>query len=438
MLIYNHQKELMGVDEHSLKTLGFSTFSQLISEVEDFADLFVKTPGYIHNFKHLHWIDFLICADPNQESKVIIKVKDKNFRCNLDIKMIYLKEDPNERAYAVNLLNLKALTQTEYEMAKENKEHKPALCPNISLDILEDDYEQDEVEEECVEVKLDEVEEEDTIYIDNFEDFIVDAYEDEPLELEYDEMPQEIEEELPVSIYGQFLEIGSDYVYNPQLASDELGLPLELIEEFVQDFISQANEFKEDLYASLSEHNIENVKILSHKLKGVAANLRIEDAFEVLNRVNSSENLLELKQSLNKFYEMVQKLGEKKTVKDKMPIEEHIFEPELKKEEMQIYYDRARAAREIGIDIQSFNELFVDFIDEAKDYISQMQKAIKNRDFEASKSSCNKLKRMSETIGVDSFAEELDTILKTQDLNALEENVDSISTKLNLISIVEN
>ncbi|MDD3836147.1 MAG: Hpt domain-containing protein, partial [Sulfurimonas sp.] len=196
MLIYNHQKELMGVDEHSLKTLGFSTFSQLINEVEDFADLFVKTPGYIHNFKHLHWIDFVICADSNQESKVILKVKDKNFRCNLDIKVIYLKEDPNERAYAVNLLNLKALTQTEYEMAKENIEHKPAVCPNVSLDIIEDDYEQDEVEEECVEVKQDEVEEEDTIYIDNFEDFIVDAYEDEPLELEYDEMPQEIEEEL--------------------------------------------------------------------------------------------------------------------------------------------------------------------------------------------------------------------------------------------------
>ena len=436
MLIYNHQKELMGVDEHSLKTLGFSTFSQLINEVEDFADLFVKTPGYIHNFKHLHWIDFVICADSNQESKVILKVKDKNFRCNLDIKVIYLKEDPNERAYAVNLLNLKALTQTEYEMAKENIEHKPAVCPNVSLDIIEDDYEQDEVEEECVEVKQDEIEEEDTIYIDDFEDFTVDAY--EPLELEYEEIPQETKEEPPVSIYGQFLEIQSDYVYNSQLASDELGLPLELIEEFVQDFISQANDFKEDLYISLSEHNIENVKILSHKLKGVAANLRIEDAFEVLNRVNSSENLLELKQSLNTFYEMVDKLDKKKIAKDEMPIEENIFEPELKKEEVQVYYDKTRAAREIGIDAQSFNELFVDFIDEAKDYISQMQKAIKNRDFEASKSSCNKLKRMSETIGVDSFAQELDTILKTQDLNVLEENIASINTKLNLISIMEN
>jgi HPt (histidine-containing phosphotransfer) domain-containing protein len=158
----------------------------------------------------------------------------------------------------------------------------------------------------------------------------------------------------------------------------------------------------------------------------------------VLNRVNSSENLLELKQSLNTFYEMVDKLDKKKIAKDEMPIEENIFEPELKKEEVQVYYDKTRAAREIGIDAQSFNELFVDFIDEAKDYISQMQKAIKNRDFEASKSSCNKLKRMSETIGVDSFAQELDTILKTQDLNVLEENIASINTKLNLISIMEN
>jgi len=53
MLIYNYQKEFLGIDEKDLKTLGFNSLSELRAEVTDFADLFVKTPGYVHNFQHV-------------------------------------------------------------------------------------------------------------------------------------------------------------------------------------------------------------------------------------------------------------------------------------------------------------------------------------------------------------------------------------------------
>jgi len=59
MLIYNFQKEFLGIDAKDLQELGYHDLSSLRSEVTDFADLFVKTPGYIHNFQHVHWIDFI-------------------------------------------------------------------------------------------------------------------------------------------------------------------------------------------------------------------------------------------------------------------------------------------------------------------------------------------------------------------------------------------
>ncbi|EQB39650.1 hypothetical protein M947_06555 [Sulfurimonas hongkongensis] len=502
MLIYNHQKEFVGIDESNLKTLGFSTLSELIKEAEDFADLFVKTPGYIHNFKHVHWIDFVTCAESNQESKVIINVNGKNFRCNLDIRGIYLKDDPSNMGYAVNLVNLRVLSQTEQELAKKGIEQKPAVKPIAPSD-EEEQQEQKEIKKEYIKAKQDEFEVDGTISIDDFDTFedpIKDVYEEEPPDLEYEnrQVPKEIKKKPLAPLYGQVLEVGSDYVYDPQLASDELGLPLELIEEFVQDFIAQANDFKVDLYNSLSDQNIDNVKILSHKLKGVAANLRIEDAFEVLTTVNSSEDLLEIEQNLNMFYEMVDKLDKKKYSKEKMPTQENLQReadedsedemilsfkdekiikdsdipkkiemPELADDDFisleldedifkeaketqqeqekieiqkdtQVYYDRVKAANEIGIDVQDFNELFDDFIREAKEYALQIQKAIERSDFETSKSSSIKLKRMCETMRIDSFDKELDSIVKTEDKNTIEQNIADIKTKLHLISSMED
>ena len=40
----------------------------------------------------------------------------------------------------------------------------------------------------------------------------------------------------------------ANYVFNPEVASEELGLPTDLVEEFIQDFIAQANSFKDELY----------------------------------------------------------------------------------------------------------------------------------------------------------------------------------------------
>jgi len=97
--------------------------------------------------------------------------------------------------------------------------------------------------------------------------------------------------------------------YEPQLVANELGLPIEEIEEFIQDFINQAYEFKDELYASLGNNDLDNIQALSHKIKGVAANLRMQEALDAISIVNSSSDTGEIEASLETFYKVVDKLA---------------------------------------------------------------------------------------------------------------------------------
>ncbi len=409
MLIYNYQKEFLGIDELDLKALGFSDFAQLRSESADFADLFVKTPGFVHNFKHVHWIDFVTCAEGSEESKVIIHVNGKNFRCTLDIKTAFLVDDPSQKAYLVNLVNLRALSHKENEEVAGDVLEKPA--PRVSTEKsaifansqFEDNFSENQNNrEESVETK--EIVEEVEVTHDPYEigatqtyDTLVenpmvvdDIYEDKAIDLgdelleidEIEEVQKEtiihedpiIEEDKTV-VLSQVLNVGADYMYDPHLASEELGLPVDLIEEFIQDFINQAEEFKVSLQDSLNSDDIDNVKILSHKLKGVAANLRIEDAFEVLTTINTSEDNDEIQTNLDTFYIIIEKLSgktfqEAKATPDEVEEEEELNEEDddlvlsFKDEEFQLEepleieeVEEVEEPSKIEIDIPDISEL---------------------------------------------------------------------------------
>jgi hypothetical protein len=384
------------------------------------------------------------------------------------------------------------------------------------------------------------------IYEDAPIDFGDDLLEIEGIEDDSGELAQpEIEETLTIEespdkeplppIYTQVLNVGNDYVYDPHLASDELGLPVDLIEEFIQDFISQANEFKDDLFSALDEGNTDNVKILSHKLKGVAANLRIEDAFEVLTTINSSDDTDEIKTNMDTLYIIIDKLSGKgiqkaapievvesveedisnedddmvlsfkddiqepkeevtteKQVIDDSEVPQKIEMPELAddnfltsddtQEEIEeitlnedvedlgeitlddeveaiedisldvaldpeetdftevaienssTQYNKAHAASEIGIDVQSFETLFDDFMIEGNNACSEINSAIEQGNDQSWRQAAIKLKGMSDNMRIHDFTAELESIIHTQDSNEAKEALDAISTKLQQIS----
>lgn len=547
MLIYNSQKEFVGIDEKDLKTLGFNDLITLRSEAADFADLFVKTPGHIHNFKHVHWIDFIICGDSHEDAKAIINVNNKNYKANINIQTAFLSDNPSAKAYLVNLTNLRELTHKESEQISGDilERPTPKAAPATSFtptNFDEPSHVHPKVQpapvqidpyETPIEVDFDADDEE--IYDESVTPVIEKTQEtlfEEPIEESMDDMLDvgdlSFEEEVFVegtpkktTIVQETFDNG--YVYDPHIASDELGLPIDLIEEFIQDFIAQAKEFKNGLYSALDNGDIENVKILSHKLKGVAANLRIQDAFETLTIINTTSDTNVMKENLDILYKIIAKLaGEsvavEKTIDDEIkmttPIEVPVVESPLKvevpkelpteaiDEKLEINFDdededdlyaiedsevpdkieiaeladddflksdaqkldlidleesieddeyaidllneddkaftttyvKKVVANEIGIDLESFNELLEDYLLEAHEHIDAMRKAIAADEFKSVQSEALKLKGMSDNMRVKDINAHLEVLMTSLNKQELKESISQIDAILAQIS----
>lgn len=357
MLLYNERKEFVGIDEDDLKGLGFQNIAELLNESNDFADLFVKKPGYIHNFKNFSWIDFILHSE-TEESKAIVHAKGKNFSCTLHISPFYFISE--QSGYAVFIKNLRSLKGVEDLQATKDlesaggikstpapvaaqtaaqsmpsqvnlaPEKKKAVEPELPN--FEQSHSQELNEPEALEIP-------DTQEIDlglssdenafgapsgidynsplTLDDDLM--MDDEEVELPSFEMPsEETAEKSDKPMLGDYVSGGEEYLsdliksgtykFDPKVAANELGLPVDLIEEFIGDFIAQAHEFHDDLYASVEASDFDNIQNLSHKLKGVAANLRVEDAFDTLSVVNVSKEVEEILPNLNQFYKIIARL----------------------------------------------------------------------------------------------------------------------------------
>ncbi len=377
MLIYDHNKEFIGIDQESLQLLGYKRFEDLIHEHKDIAELFVKKPGYIHNFTNFPWIDFVLHAE-SDDAKVIIAGKEKAFSATIDILPLYLNKAPDEEGFLIKLKNvqnyqLDASERPEPTPAPFNLETKefnappetpvaapePVLTPEPVIEVEpaveiepiieerqeqaplsfdEDIFLQDEESTPSVSTPVEE-EELDIFFHDEEE-----VQEEQRIEVapEFPVKEESVfdnirEEEKSAPMLGAYLseedkeyladlEFSDDYVYDPQIAADELGLPVDLIEEFIGDFIKQAHEFKEQLFTAIANQDFDNIKGLSHKLKGVAANLRIEDSFEVLRNVNETSDVKECEANLKKFYITIAKLEGKDVEEVKRELEEPVKE----------------------------------------------------------------------------------------------------------------
>lgn len=332
MLFYNHKQEFIGIDEEGLRLLNYTSMEDLLSVCGDVADLFAKEPGYIHNFKNFGWIDFLLHAD-SDASSAIVHGNGRTFTCTLSVQKLFLSENPSENGYIIDMTHVKSLSGEEVKphiitpspyTAKTSPvpESFPEVpSPEVSIPSSLPDYGH---------ITPTVLSEPDTLDVPLFEEKELvsedDLYANLSLPLSHEELLQE-EEHLPIvpkpterpmlgdSHYSQSeqafinnLKTDKSYQFDPKVAASELGLPVDLIEEFIGDFIQQANEFKEELFEAVLKGDMNNLKILSHKLKGVAANLRIEDAFETLSIINTSDDSAEIEANLKYFYAIIRKL----------------------------------------------------------------------------------------------------------------------------------
>ena len=350
MLFYNHKHEFIGIDEDGLKLLNYATLDDLLGVCGDVADLFAKEPGYIHNFKSFGWIDFLLHADSDARS-AIVHAHGRTFSCTLSVHNFYLCAEPDSNGYMIEMTHIQSISGDEIKphtiTPKVQPEFKPTPAetptPFRPNDEILPDYGHitptplTEPGTLDIPESIDEFEQVDET-IENLYAKLSLPLSDEELYPETPPTTSTLDEHVERPMLGdvhysnaekEFLEtlkIDKTYRFDPNVAAHELGLPVDLIQEFIGDFIQQAYEFKSELFEAALKGDINNLKILSHKLKGVAANLRIEDAFETLSVINTSNDTIEIEANLKYFYTIVAKL------EGKEPVNEHFTEPFLKSE----------------------------------------------------------------------------------------------------------
>ncbi|MCK4973831.1 MAG: hypothetical protein KAR81_01140, partial [Sulfurimonas sp.] len=97
-------------------------------------------------------------------------------------------------------------------------------------------------------------------------------------------------------------------------------------------------------------------------------------------------------------------------------------------------YNKEQIADDIGLDIDSFNELFEDYINESKKLTTSITNSIKDGNLNECKSIAIKLKGMSDNMRIHKFDSELDAIINSGDIGELNDLIDGIISKLNQIS----
>jgi HPt (histidine-containing phosphotransfer) domain-containing protein len=345
MIIYDNNKQFIGIDEENLKSLGYSNLASLLAEAEDFANLFVKIPGHVHNFKNVHWIDFILCATDKDASKAVIQANSKSYSCTLDIKTIYLTTSPVEKSFNISLNNLRALSSIEVQNISGNLQSRPTP---LGVEVIQDEFEEEleptipeidkDIEIEDNSTEIDDAsaqtnnEEED--HYENIEDeFNLDMNEpsedevektddtdvksiqidEESIDENLDEhisIDDDLEEEPKEQVLPQNQENDEDkYLFDIKETADALEMDIATVEDFVNDFVVQAKEFKPKLYEAVENDDITELKSLSHQLKGVAANLRIQDAQNILIKINKSDDFTTSIVDLDEFYAIIAKLS---------------------------------------------------------------------------------------------------------------------------------
>ncbi|MFK5976184.1 MAG: Hpt domain-containing protein [Sulfurovum sp.] len=85
-------------------------------------------------------------------------------------------------------------------------------------------------------------------------------------------------------------------------AANDLSLPVELIEEFVNDFIDQAREETEKMLTCYEEGDLDAIQKIGHLLKGTSSNLRIKPLADTLYKIQFCEDSNHLEHFIKDYW----------------------------------------------------------------------------------------------------------------------------------------
>jgi len=120
--------------------------------------------------------------------------------------------------------------------------------------------------------------------------------------------PQEIMKETDIVDENSFGSIHLDDVepihfdFQLEEAANDLSLPIELIEEFVHDFIEQGHLETQKMLKAYQKGDLKTIQKIGHLLKGASSNLRINDLSDTLYKIQFCEESKDLEDFIKDYW----------------------------------------------------------------------------------------------------------------------------------------
>ena len=131
----------------------------------------------------------------------------------------------------------------------------------------------------------------------------------EEKEIDLSDIQQEVKEEpTPVVNENSFGTISLDDIkpihfdFQLEEAANDLSLPVELIEEFVHDFIEQGHIETKNMLKAYEEGNLDAIQKIGHLLKGASSNLRIKELSDTLYKIQFCEDSNDLEHLIKDYW----------------------------------------------------------------------------------------------------------------------------------------
>lgn len=119
------------------------------------------------------------------------------------------------------------------------------------------------------------------------------------------EIAEKTEEALPEKSFGT-IDLGDVkpiyFDFRLEEAADELSLPVELIEEFVHDFIDQARTETDNMLEAYKQGDLKKIQKTAHLMKGASSNLRINPLADTLYEIQFCEDSSKLEGLIKNYW----------------------------------------------------------------------------------------------------------------------------------------
>ncbi len=145
MIIYNSNYEFVAISDAYVKKLNFPSFNAMKYRFSgDFANLFIEKKGFVSNFKHILWIDYIL--QEKEKAQAIIKGGDNSFyKISMSIETLYFLGDQH-KGFLISILLISEYENDTLELDINQNNNNSVNNKNRENSYSEDDFRVDRTE----------------------------------------------------------------------------------------------------------------------------------------------------------------------------------------------------------------------------------------------------------------------------------------------------